>query len=88
MRSAILVFAALSLSLGTITAQADDSATTTSGAALILVSGGCGIGYHRGAAGFCRPNGFRSGRVFYGIGSGRHRTTATGGNPGGYSDRN
>ena len=53
-----------------------------------LVAGGCGPGYHRGALGRCRPNFGYGRRLSYGVGGGPHRTTATGGNAGGYSSRN
>ena len=55
---------------------------------VMLIAGGCGLGFHRGAFGHCRPNGGFGRRLSYGIGGGSHRTTATGGNAGGYSSRN
>ena len=56
---------------------------------ITLVSGGCGPGFHRGAFGRCRPNYGFGRRMSYGVGSGgQPRTTATGGNSGGYTSRN
>lgn len=87
MRLLILAVAAASLLIGTIAARADEGVGT--GPRVLLVSGGCGIGFHRGPAGFCRANAYRSRQVYYGVGFGQQRrTTATGGNAGGYSDRN
>ena len=54
---------------------------------ITLVAGGCGPGFHRAGFGRCRPN-FGGRRMSYGIGSGPARTTATGGNSGGYTSRN
>ena len=54
-----------------------------------LVAGACGMGHHRGAYGRCRFFGHVNRRVYHGVGfGGSRRTTATGGNAGGYSDRN
>ena len=54
---------------------------------ITLVAGGCGPGFHRGAFGRCRSN-FGGRRHTQGVGSGPARTTATGGNAGGYTSRN
>jgi hypothetical protein len=86
MRKGLLaLFLGATLSVASFAAEAMPAgAGAGTGAApeVILVAGGCGIGFHRGPYGGCRPNGyFRRygyaygyGRPFYrGYGPGWHR---------------
>ncbi len=65
MRSRILSLAAgsaLLLGAGVTTADAMPGGVVAGGASpaeITLVSGGCGLGFHRGIYGGCRPNFFR-----------------------------
>jgi hypothetical protein len=62
MRSILLSIATgAALSFGAVAAQAMPTTTAFSSAdapELILVADGCGPGFHHGAYGVCRPNGF------------------------------
>lgn len=82
MQKALLtLFFGTALSVGSVAAQAMPAAGVDgTGAApeVVLVAGGCGIGFHRGPYGGCRPNGFFRpygyGHPYYrGYGPGWHR---------------
>ncbi len=91
MRFAFIAAAAPLLLTG-LAAQAMPSAVgapTLVAPQVTLVGGGCGMGYHRGAFGRCRRSGHVGRHLYRGVGfGGPRRTTATGGNAGGFSDRN
>ena len=55
--------------LAAVPAQAMQIAPPLSAAApyVTLVAGGCGIGFHRGPYGGCRPNGYGGGGVVVGV---------------------
>ena len=58
MQKILLALAVLPLSFATLPAQAFPmSATPAVAPQITLVAGGCGLGYHRGPFGGCRPNG-------------------------------
>ena len=72
MRGLILTLATvLPLSVSTLPAGAAPLVISTDAGpapAVILVEGGCGIGFHRGPFGGCRPNGYGYGYGGYGGG--------------------
>ena len=80
MRNALLALSlGAALCVGSVAAEAMPAgpvAVVSSGAPeLVLVSGGCGIAFHRGPYGVCRPNGVivPYGRPYLGYGPGWHR---------------